>query len=190
MHLWLDINKVEHISFFSVLIKELKERGHRITITSCGSRELKAAFLAFKLDAKTIRSIPSFFGLFKEQSNMFRAVNLLSYIKNRNIDAAFSLGSEAMFYSCLDNNLPIILFVDDYEKLPHKLYLVVEKCFFIVSNDISDQKLIEKGFDIKKTAKYKGLVKKEDLNPDLKSTKEITDKIEFLSKYMPDGLSA
>ena len=190
MHIWIDIDNPRPVPFLKAIINELKERGVTVTTTAQNSNPIKTALIENNLNAKVTGYIFSLFGLFLEQMNLIRTVFLLNYIKNRNIDAAFSFGSKPVLYACINRNIPLILFLDNYEQKPHHLHFALEKSFFIISENIQEQKLIEKGYDLKKIARYKGSIQKEDLNPDLKVIKEITDKIEFLCKHIPGGVVA
>ena len=184
MHIWIDIDKKEDILLFSLLINELKETGHTIVVTA-------SKFINTNdINTKKIGYVFSFFGLVLEPLYFIRAVLLADYIKDRKIDIALSLGSRSMLYTCIqaDVNLPIIHFLADYEKRPHNLYFAFDKCFFIVSENIQDQKLIEKGYDPNKIARYKGIIKTD--NPDPKVIKEIANQIEFFSNKLPGSVTA
>ena len=186
MHIWLDIDNFKHIPFYKTLIAELKERGHTVTITAQNSREIKNALSQYQISAKVTGRIFSFFGMFFEQLNLIRSVLLLDYIKLRKIDIAFSLGSLPMLYTCVDADLPSILFLESYENKPHQLYLGLLKSYFILSDSFHDQLLIEHGYNSEKFRKYKGQIKKDDSNPDLKTIKEKVNQIEFLRNHIAE----
>lgn len=176
----------KHVPFFKAVISELKERGHIVTVTC--TKSLNKISESNNINAKAIGSIVSFFGLFLEFSHFTRAMFLMDYVKIRNIDIAFSLGSKSVFYTCIQTNMPIILLLENIEKRPHRFYFVLEKGFFIIPEDVHDQTLIEKGYDLKKIAKYKGDIDLE--NSDIKSIKDIANQIEFLSGHIGNELRA
>lgn len=190
MHVWIDINNPKYIAFYKALVNELKERRHTVTVTAENTNDIKKALNEHSLDAKLIGVSFSIFGLFEESFHLFRTALVSSHIKGRNIDVAFSLGSYPMLYECSSTNLPIILFVDNVEEKIHNFYFGLEKSFFMISDSIPTQSLIDKGAESNKIARYKGSIKKDDKNPDPKAIKEIASKIEFLSKHVPGGISA
>lgn len=190
MHIWIDIDNPKHTPFYKALISELKEKGHLVTVTAENTNEIKKALNEHSLDTKLIGVSFSIFGLFEESFHLFRAALISSHIKEKNIDVAFSCGSYPMLYECSSTNLPIILFIDNTEEKLHNFYFGLEKSFFMISDTIPTQSLIDKGAESNKIARYKGSIKKDDKNPDLKAIKEIASKIEFLSKHVPGGISA
>ena len=190
MHIWIDIDKKEHIPFLKAIIYELKERGHNVTITCPKSKEIIKLLENNKINARTISRIISFFGILLEPSNYIRAVLLLDYIKNRNINIAFSLGSVSQLHTILQTDIPIVLPVSNYEKRPNNLYFAYSKCFFMVPEDIPEQSLIEKGYDLKKIARYKSPIENASLENDAKFVKEIVNQIELLHHRIPGSISA
>lgn len=182
MHVWMDIDKKEDVPFFNSLINELRERGHSVIVTAPGFINTNT------INSQKIGYLFSFFGLSLEPLYYIRAVFLMDYIKDRKFDIAFSLGSKSMLYSSIQTNLPIILYLQDYEKRPHNLYFALDKSFFIISDSIPDQHLIEKGYNIDKVARYKGTIDKN--NPDPKIIKEISNQIEALSQRLGGSITA
>ena len=190
MHLWIDIDNPNHIPFIHALVNELKSRSHSISLTSVNSSSIPETLEENKLDIKKIGQVFSFFGLLMEPTTMFRAILLSKYIENRNIDIAFSLGSKSMLYSSAQLELPIILFLTSLKEKPHIFYFIMNKSSFLVSENIPDQMLIDKGYDLNKLVKFKGNVTAEDINVDLKVIKDIANKIEFLSGKLHGELTA
>ena len=190
MNIWLDIDNSKHIPFLKSLITELKQRGHAVTVTAENNKSIKQALGEHNLNAKVTGFTFSVFGLFEEQSYLFRTALVSDYIKKRNINIAFSLGSIPMLYECSSSNMPIILFIENTSEKIHQFYQVLEKCFLLISETIPEQLLVDKGFEVNKIIHYKGNIKKDDLNPDPKAIKEIADKIEFLCKHVPGGVTA
>lgn len=187
MHFWIDIDNSNDVPLIKALIVELKERGHAVTVTAQNSKEIKKTLEENNLNAKVIGMIFSIFGLFKEQLQLLRTAFLLDYLKQRKVDVAFSTGSKPMLYACIDQVLPIITLVKDKKYKPNEYSLALEKSFFIVSDSLHDQELIEKGFDLNKIAKYN---EKLFLNQDLKLTKDLANKIELLGEHIPGGAIA
>lgn len=190
MNIWIDIDNPKHVVFYKAIITELKTRGHSVTITAQNSNLIKTTLKENQINAKITGSIFSFFGLLLEPLHSLRFFLLSEYIKDRKIDIAFSLGSKPMFYNCVSKNIPMILLLESLDKLPDKIYLAVEKMFFIIPEKVHDQTLIEARFDLKKVIKCKGSVKLEDYNFDPNIIKELVNKIEFCSMLLPQDLSA
>lgn len=190
MHLWIDIDNPKHVPFFKALITELKMRGHGVIVTAENSGGVKEAIKEHNIDAKVIGKVFSVFGILKEPTTLIRTVLICDYLKSRNITAAFSIGSNILIYACSNINIPLILFLGTFKHMPNKLHFGLEKCFFLVSENIPEQNLIDKGFDIKTIAKFKGNIELEDRNPDIKAINDLVSKIEFLSKHIPGGISA
>lgn len=183
MHIWIDIDNVKHIPLLCAIVIELKERAHLVTLTSTSSNEAKRLLQNLNLNVHRIGNTFSFFGFFEEQSILVRSSELTEYIKNRNVNVAFSLGSKSMAYTSTNLNLPIIILVEDINEKINWVYFTFDKCYFIIPDSVSEQPLIEKGFDIKKIAKYKGFIQKDETNPNLKIVKDIVNQIEKLSSY-------
>lgn len=169
MHCWIDVDNPKHVPLVSEVTKELKERGHGVTVTSPRSGVIKKELEVHGLNAKQIGFVFSFWGLLLRQSNVFRTALISDYIKIRNIDIAFSLGSKALLYMCVSSNIPMILLVENIQEKLDALYMGHEKCFFIFQSEIPDQHIIEKGLDLNKVEKAK------------KGVKEIVDKIELFN---------
>ena len=190
MHIWIDIEKIEHVPFISAVVNELKVRGHVVILTAPKSKKLSKVLENFNLTVHHIGKIISFFGLFLEFSTYMRTVIVLNYLKGRNINVAFSCGSKIMFLSCVDSGLPAILFVEDYKNRACKDFFLLKYGFFILPDSIQDQNLIEAGFDLHLVAKYKGTIQLKNQSHDLKTVKEIVNKIEFLSQHLPGEVTA
>ena len=170
MHVWIDVDNPKHVPLVAQVIKELKERGHAVTLTAPRSKAIKKELEVHGLKVRFIGFVFSFFGLLLNQSNIFRTALMSDYIKIRNIDIASSLGSKTLLYLCSTSNIPMILLVENIEEKIDAFYLGYEKCFFIVHDFIHDQNLIEKGFDLNKTQKVKEM-----------KAKDVTNKIEFFN---------
>lgn len=180
MHIWIDIDNLKHIPLAKAVLAELKQRGHSVTVTCEDEDKLKKELKNQDIIAQDVGVIVWFFGLFKQEIVMVRGLNLEKYIKPRNIDAAFSLGSLPMTYACFSNgNIPLILLLEKLEPKPDFVNLVIERGFFIVPEDIHDQTILEQGYDLNKIGKYKGSLNM--TNPELKPVKEIVNQIEILS---------
>lgn len=189
MHLWIDIDNYQFIPFLKELINELKERGHDITLTALNSPSIKDTLKNNSLEAKVIGNIFSFFGLFQRESALFRSALLANYIKERNVDTAFSLGSESMMYTCSNESIPTILLMDFFNQKPHPFYFLLENCTYLIPENISDKEMIEKRINLQRVAKFKGNIHIEGKNHDL-VIKELVNKIEYLSKVIPGKLIA
>lgn len=191
MHIWIDIDNPKHIPFINALTNELKNGGHWLTITAQNTSAIKKALKEYNLNVKITGFVFSIFGLFSEKLIILRTTLLKEYIANRKIDIAFSLGSIPMLYTCATNKLPLILYIDEYkENEISNLPIALENCYFIVSENVQDKNLLEKGFDLNRVRKYKGLVKKEDSNPNPILIKEIVNKIEYFSTLIPGKVEA
>ena len=188
MHIWIDIDNSKHILFAKAIITELRSRGHNVTVTAEDNDKIKKELEKNNTSASFIGAIVWFFGLFKEEIIMIRALNLKTYLKPRDIDVAFSFGSISAPYTCIDMNLPIILFLEDLEQKPNIIHFALERSFFIITENIPEQIILEKGYDLSKVGRYKGNTKKDDEKPDPKSIKEIVNKIEYLGNHIAGNL--
>ena len=117
-----------------------------------------------------------------------RSASITDFLKDKNIDIVFSLGSKIMFYVCLDQNLPLAILQNELQQ--DKTITGYRKCFCLVPENIPEQKLIESGFNMARVIRYKGMFNKEGQDFDLRTINELTGKLEFLSKHMPGSLSA
>ena len=187
MHFWIDIDNPNDVPLIKALTTELRERGHAVTITAQNSKKIKKVLEENNLNAKIIGIVFSIFGVFKHFSEMLRTAFVLDYIKQRTLNAAFSTGSKPMLYACIDQVIPIITLIKDKKYKPNKYSFALSKSFFIMPDTFHDQELIELGFDINKIKKYKAL---NELNPDLTTVKDLTNKIEYFSKHIPGGTIA
>ncbi|OGI19119.1 MAG: hypothetical protein A3B68_07975 [Candidatus Melainabacteria bacterium RIFCSPHIGHO2_02_FULL_34_12] len=190
MHVLIDIDEPKLITFYKALISELQVKNHLIEITA--PNNLKRLLDENNINSHYIGYAFSLFGLFQDKSMILRSANLLNYIDElkTKVDVGISTGSKTILFTCANLNIPLVLILSNYKENIHPLYKAYEKCFFIFPDDAPDQLLLEKGYDIQKTARYKGTINKENKIQDLKSIKEITAKIEYLSKHMPGGLMA
>ena len=191
MHIWIDIDKNEHIPFIAAVVKELKDRGHWITITAENSKTIKKSLEKYSLNVQLVGFLFSFFGFFSELSLVFRTTLLRDYIDKRKIDIAFSCGSKPMLYVCATRQIPLISFIEEFkEKKIEKMQIILPNSFFIVPENIHEQELVNSGFYIDRVAKYKGMIKTNDINPDMRSIKDIVSKIEYLNKHIGGEIKA
>ena len=188
MKIWIDIDSPKYLPAYKAVIDELRKNGHYVLITAPKSGKLKKLLVENELIVSYVGYKFSFFGLFTEHFNLLRSAVIIDFLKDKNIDIVFSLGSKVMFYVCLDQNLPLALIQNDIK--PDKIETAFNKCFCLVPENIPEQHLIESGFDIRRVTRYKGTLNKEDISPDIKTINEIIGKIEFLSKHMPGTISA
>ena len=188
MNIWLDIDNPKYIPFYKALIDALKEKKHTVTITAQNSKDIKKTLKQYGINAKIIGIIFSVFGLFLEQVILLRTALLSNYIGNRPVDIAFSLGSEPILFTCVNDKLPIVSFLENVEEKVHPLSHALEKSFFIFPDSVPEQMLVDKKFDLDKVARCKEKIKKDDLNPDIQSINEVINKIEFFANHITGKL--
>lgn len=190
MHVWIEIDNPSHIHFYKVLITELKNQDHIVTVTAPDKREVKDTIKEHNIQAKIIGEIPYFFGLFDTYFHVWRAAKLAVYLAPRKIDIAFLTESQSMFHACLNIKVPFALLIETLDKKPKIDYMISEKCLFLISDNIPDQNILEAGININKTAKHYGLVNKNDINQNLKSISDIVKNLEFFRKRMFSSANA
>lgn len=183
MHFWIDIDNPEHIPLLKSIVTELKERGHTVCVTSTSSNEVTNLLQKENLNAKAIGNIFSFFKPIEDLSVFIRTTLLTNYIKNRNINVVFSLGSKTIVYASSALDIPIIVLIEDTNEKINWVYFTLYKSYFILPDSVSERPLIDRGYDIKAISKYKGFIKKDELNPNPRIIKDIVNQIEKLSSY-------
>lgn len=183
MNIWIDINKIEQIPFYIALKNELEGREHKVLITAEDTATIKNKLQELKIEANYIGNTFSVFGFFEDQSNVLRSTQILEFIKQNKVDVAFSLGSKAVLYTCINLNLNIILFTDDIKEKISQMHFVLYNISFIIPEASSERPLVDRGYDIKRIAKFKGSIQKDALNPSPRAIKDIASKIEHLGTY-------
>lgn len=183
MNIWIDIDKVELIPFYKLLINELEGRGHKVIVTAEDNLTIKIRTKEENINADYIGNVFSFFGFFLQKSIILRSSLLIARIHNEKINIAFSFGSKSMLFAAINLNLNLILFADDFKEKISQIHFALENIYFIIPDVASEQPLIEKGFDLKKIAKFKGSIQKDALNSNSKAIKDIVNKIELFSSH-------
>ena len=181
MHIWIDIDRVECVAFTKAIVDELNKRGHKVTITAQNSKDIKNQLNKHNLNAKVIGFVFSMFGIFLKPLNMLRSFKLEDYIKSRNIDVSFSMGSTPMLYTCFSNKMLIILFLENKNQKVNKWHFIFDKICFIISDASFEEFLLEKGYELKYMQRYNRHSEPFCDNPSQILVKEIADKIEYLA---------
>lgn len=183
MNIWIDIDKVELIPFYKLLINELEGRGHKVIVTAEDTSAIRKSVSEQNINADFIGNTFSFFGFFLQKSIILRSSLLIARIHNEKINIAFSFGAKSTLFAAININLNLILFADDFKEKISQIHFALENIYFIIPDSASEQPLIEKGFDLKKIAKFKGNIQKDSLNPNPKAIKDIVNKIELFSSH-------
>lgn len=183
MHIWIDIDKPELAPFYKSLISELESREHKVTVTAENKDIIKLALNDQNINAEYIGSSFSIFGLLEDKSTIIRSALLSDYVKEKGINLAFSFGSKVTLFTCIGLNINIVLFLDNLKEKINQIHFNLDNIFFIIPDSIPENSLTEKGFNLKKIAKFKGSIQKDAINPNPKVIKEIVSKIELFSSH-------
>lgn len=179
LNIWIDVVNSPHVLFFRPIIKELKKKGHSVTVTSRNFAQTIDLLNNFKIRHKEVGKYggKSIFG--KGLSLVNRSLALYNFAKNKKFDLALSHNSVDICIVSKLLNIPVIdLFDYEYAQFHHINFRCATK---IMCPSYIDKKDLKKYGANNKLINYEGLKEQMYLS-DYKFDNNILNKLKIKSK--------
>ncbi len=110
--IWIDLDNSPHVPFFRPIINELKERNLTVFVTARDAYQVRELLDYYGVSAQIIGKHYGRHKVLKGLGTIWRAVSLLSLIRNEKPDLAVSHGSRACLLACAFLKIPNMLLAD------------------------------------------------------------------------------
>jgi predicted glycosyltransferase len=165
--IWIDTQYPPNVHFFNPIIKELKKRKYNVIVSARDAFETCDLLVIKGYKYIRIGKYPGKKKVSKAFGTLLRALQLVYFFRNKKCSIALNFGSPSQSIASFLLGIKTVC-ITDYEHAKIKPWIWLFKRV-IVPAYISDDKLSERGFDLKKVLKFPGLkedIYKNDFEPD------------------------
>lgn len=114
MNIWIDIENLPNVLFFKPIIRELEQRGHRVSVTARDYAQLLDLLRLYSIDYVRIGRHYGKNKLMKMIGGGIRSFRLLAWSINKRIGIAVGFGSRSLAFACFVRRIPNVT-AYDYE---------------------------------------------------------------------------
>ena len=113
-NIWIDLDNSPHVPFFNPIIKELKQRGYRVTLTARGCFQVCGLAELFNMQYKRIGRHYGKHKILKVIGTLIRSLQLLPIAVKERPALAVSHGSRSQLITAKLTGIPVVI-IFDYE---------------------------------------------------------------------------